>query len=178
MKKFGVLIVCIAILFVSACSVQETMNPQIFLERLEKNAANLDFSSSESFYEDNSFVCFIKSTSGTDFMIELDTDISGNVQKISLACTKTDKANEFILCAESIIKTYAPEDNCNEILAGVFLNGKIDNGFMYHETQWHYYTSAAYASAIYFSAESKKLSREKNTEFTLKPNDITTKGFE
>ncbi len=178
MKKIGVLIICIAMLFVSACSVQETMNPQIFLERLEKNAVNLDFSSSESFYEDNSFVCFINSNSGTEFVLELDTDDFGNVQKISLACTKTDKANEFILCAESIIKTYAPEDSCDEILADVFSNGKIDKGFMYHETQWHYYTSAAYDSAIYFSAESKKLSNEKNTEFTLKPNDITTKGSE
>ncbi len=178
MKRVYAFLVLIAVAFASACSVQETMSPQIFLERLEKNGANLDFSSAESFYEDNSFICFINSNSGTEFMLKLDTDSSGNVQKISLACTKPDKANEFILCAESIIKIYAPEDNCDEILNAVFVSGKINNEFKYHETQWHYYTSAAYKSAIFFSTESKKLAPAKNAELTLKPNDITTKGSE
>lgn len=170
---FSLLILCL----LSACSVQETMSPEIFIERLEVDCSGLDYKNAESFYESDKYVCFIKNESGIEFMFEITPDERGNAQKISLACSKTDKTADFISVAESIIRTYAPEDDSKEIVSSIFSDGKVPNEFSYFDTQWHYYTCAASDSAFYFSAESKKLAPEKDAEMTLKPNDIDiTKG--
>lgn len=166
--------VCIffSLLFLTACSVQEKVNPQIFIERIQKNNKNIAVEN--SFYEDAAFVCFAVYNGNTDIVFEIETDEQKNAKKISLACSQTDKADDFISCAECIIKTYAPDDDSGQVIKELFSQKEINGKFNYYETQWYSYSSVLSENGLYFSAEIKKLVPQTEVEFSLKQNDIVT----
>lgn len=164
--------VCIllSLLFLTACSVQEKFNPQIFIERIQK--CNKNITVENTFYEDDVFVCFAVYNDNTDIVFEIETDEHENAKKISLACSQTDKADEFILCTNSIIDICAPDDDSGQVIKELFSERKLSNKFRYYETQWHSYSAVLSESGLYFSAESKKLVPQSEVEFSLKQNDI------
>lgn len=171
MRKIISIVLFLFVLLLSACSVQENMNPKLFLEKLAVINPELNLECSEQFYENNSYFCFVSDKNRTDFLIEILVNDSENVQKISLVCNQTDKAADFISCVRSIIETYAFGDNTDEILSALYENGEIKQKSIYYDTQWHNYISSASDLSVYFSVSSKKLIPESNAELTLKPND-------
>ncbi len=167
-----ILTACLLSLTFCSCSVQEKMNSEIFIERFSGSCAELDFQNSEIVYEESDCKMFIKNKAGIEFLIELKTDDRNNVNKINLVTTEIKAESSFVSIAGKITETYTPDDSSQTILNELFANGKIKNEFVFFETQWYYYSAAKTENAIYFSVENKKLSSEKNTDLTLKPNDI------
>lgn len=177
MKK--TILIIFVLLFLSSCSVQEKMNSEMFIERFSKSGAELDFQNAEGFYNDEKYLCYIKNANGTELLIELFEDEESNISKITLACSDIKAQAEFISCAKHIIETFSFDDSADSVLKEICKDGKINNEFSYYETQWYYYSTASTENILFFSIENKKLSPPKNTEFTLKPNDIDiTKGSE
>ena len=74
-----------ALVFLAACSVQENMSPQIFIERLQKNDSRFAVDTDNSFV-DGGFVYFVNYDNGLELVFEISTDEQGNSDKISLAC--------------------------------------------------------------------------------------------
>lgn len=161
----------VALIFFNSCSVQENMSCKIFFERFAKQTDDFDFKNSEQFLENNNYICFANDKSGDEYVFELLLNESGDINKISLACNKTDKAENFINYIKQIIFVYAPKENADEIVASLTENGKIPNKITYHETQWHSWCSYSDEKGMYFSVTNKKLVEQTTVEFSLKPND-------
>lgn len=169
-RRLCFLLLPFVILF-SSCSVQENMSPAIFLNRLSKQTDVFDFENSEQFIDDNKYICFVNDNTGKEHVFELSLTETGDINKISLACIKTDKAENFISYIRQIIFVYAPEENENEIINSITENGKITDKIKYYETQWHSWCSYADKNGFYFSVTNKKLVEQTTVEFSLKPND-------
>lgn len=177
MKKTVILVIILMLL--SSCSVQEKMNAEMFFERFKKSGPELDFQNSEYFYTDDKCQLFIKNTNGTEFLIELFNDKKNNINKITITCSDTKAQADFLFCAKHIVKTFSFDDSAESVLNEICKDGKINKEFSYHETQWYYYALASNNNILFFSVENKKLSPDKNTDLTLKPNDIDiAKGSE
>lgn len=171
MKKSIILLLFISVFLFSSCSVQETMSPQIFFERLSHVNSQLCLDSSEQFYEGNEFVCFVSDLNANNYAFQISVNDNGDCEKISLACNKTDKASDFISCAKSVIQTYSPNDDADVILNQLYSGGEIRQEYVYYDTQWHKYSAAASDAGFFFSVSSKKLIPESEVELSLKPND-------
>lgn len=170
MKRITVVLLLLFIL--TACSVQEKVNPQIFIERVQNCDENITVEN--VFFEDDVFICFADYAQKANLVFEMATDEHENVKKINLACTQTDKAEEFIYCAESVVKTYAPEDDSAKVIKDLFSSKELSGKCIYYETQWHIYSAVLSENGLYFSSESKKLVPQSDVEFSLKENDIVT----
>lgn len=168
MKRIILSVISLSFIFFSACSVQETMSPQIFINRLSKINQELDFESAEHFMDGNKFCFFIKNKNSTNFLIEITVNENGHSEKISVACSNADKIGDFINCVESVIKTYAPDDDISEIISKLNINR---NKLVYQESQWHSYSALINENGIYFSISNKKLIPSSKAELSLKPND-------
>ena len=160
-----------ALVFLAACSVQENMSPQIFIERLQKNDSRFAVDTDNSFV-DGGFVYFVNYDNGLELVFEISTDEQGNSDKISLACIQTDKADEFIVCAEKTVEVYAPDDSADEVIKSLFSGRELNGEYVYYETLWHSYSAVLSENGLYFSALSKKLMPNSEVEFSLKQNDI------
>jgi hypothetical protein len=145
------------------------MSPELFFKRFEKYDSNLSISN--SFYENNSFICY-SLYHNAEIIFDISTDGKNNSIKINLACTDTDKVNEFVDCCESVIRIYSPDDNVQDIIDNLFEYKKINNEFRYYDTRWHTYSSTLSDNGMYFSVSNKKLMPESEVEFSLKQNDI------
>lgn len=170
MKKF--LIVFIALLLLSSCSVQEKVSPGIFVERLCAADENAELDNDLSFGSGEVYTYYITYAQSLRLVAEMRSDGQGNVKKINLACNKTDKADLFMQCVKSVICVYSPEENPDEILKAVFPGKESDGTFFYHETQWYKYSAVLSENGLFFSTENKKVSPQSEVEFSLKPNDI------
>lgn len=171
MKKTAIISFFMAsILFLEACSVQEKMSPQIFFERLAKIDSRLCFDASEQFFEGNEYVCFVSDVNSNCFAFQISVNNSGDCEKISVAAEKID-AQSFISCVKSIIQTYAPDDDAENITEKLFSGGKISTEYVYIDSQWHSYSAAGNNGCFYFGVSSKKLVAESGVELSLKPND-------
>lgn len=157
------------ILSLTACSTQEKMSPELFFKRFEKYDSNISINN--SFYDKESYICY-SLYHNAEIIFEISTDSDNNSTKINLACTDTDKVNEFIDCAESIIIIYAPDDNPLNIIENLFISQKINNEFRYYDTQWYTYSSILSDNGLFFSVSGKKLTSQSEVEFSLKQNDI------
>ena len=147
------------------------MNAELFSERFLIEI-NDDFEIKEIFDNNQKSEIYLNDKKGKEYVIDLISDSFGNVCKITLTGNGTQ--SEFNNLADKIIKTYSPDIDSENVLRDLFINS-----FDYTETQWYYVTSARKDNILFFSIENKKLSSPKNTEFTLKTNDITiTKGSE
>ena len=169
MKKFLVLIPLL--LFLSACSVQETVSPYLLVSRLEKAVPEAVFDADGMFYENEKAVVYAD-YGGSRFAIEMTCDSEGRVKKISLACNDTDKAECFYSFAGNIVSVYAPDEKYD----GISKNLYCGKQFSYYETQWYSYSFSSAVSGFYFGIENKKLSPAKDIGLTLKPNDIVTRA--
>lgn len=169
MKKI-LLLIMVFVLF-SSCSLQEKMNAELFSERFLIEI-NDDFEIKDIFNNNQKSEIYLNDKKGKEYVIKSESDSCGNVCKITLTGNGTQ--SEFNNLADKIIKTYSPDIESENVLRHLFINS-----FDYTETQWYYVTSAKKDNILFFSIENKKLSSPKNTEFTLKSNDITiTKGSE
>lgn len=171
MKKILVLFAVFSLLFLSACSVQKNMSPEIFLKRLSENSESFDSGSAEILYDDGGCVCFIKDIYGTEYVFRFDLSDAGDINKISFACNKKDKAENYILCLKEIICIYASDESPDEIIKELTENGKIKQGFSDYETHWYFWSSYADENGFFTSVINKKLVEITTAELTLKPND-------
>lgn len=167
MKK--IIISVILMLSLAACSVQENMSSELFFERFQKYDNNISINS--SFYQEESYVCF-SLYHNAEIIFEIKTDSNNNAVKINLACSETDKINEFTDCAESVIRIYSPNDTSQDIIENLFYPEKVNNEFRYFNTQWHTYSAVVSDNGLFFSVSNKKLMPENKVEFSLKQNDI------
>lgn len=170
MKKIACLV--LVFLALTACSVQEKMSPWIFTERIQETDKSISIDTENSYYENGNFVCYASYKDNVRLVFEISTDEHGNSDKISLACTQTDKTDEFVLCAMNVVEAYAPDDSADEVIKNVFLKRELSGKCVYYDTQWHSYAAVLSENGLYFSAESKKLIPQSEVEFSLKQNDI------
>lgn len=172
MKRLVFLVV--ALLLLTACSVQETVSPQIYMDRIQKNDKNISFNSSDAFLENINYVCFVRYAQNADIMFEIAMNEQGSAKKINLACTQTDKIDLFVQCAQSAAETYAPDDDAQRVISELFKSREISDKCLYYDTQWHAYSAVLSENGLYFSVESKKLVPQSDVEMSLKQNDIVT----
>lgn len=160
MKRIIPLILVLT-LFFSACTVQENVDPQVFLLRLEKADKNIVFSSDGSFYEENSCVTFFEFKKKS-FVTEQFFGEDGVVNEICISSEAADE-NCFKECTEIFISVYAPNENKTDIVKNIF-----GNGYDYHETQWYAYSTYTDGKTRFFSVKNKKLSPTEAEKLTLR----------
>ncbi len=165
-KSLILLVICVFTVF-NACSRQEKMNTDIFVERFIATAEK-SVIAEERFASDGKDVFFFKDIGGTEFVCELSSDEHENVKKICLAGNKTDKAGLMKHYSGLIINTYAPNEDAKAVLSNLF-NNKWD----YYDTLWYRYSSMKSDEGLFFSIENMRFSTESDAELTLKQNDIT-----
>lgn len=170
MKKIACLMLAFFIL--TSCSVQEKMSPWIFTERIQKTDKNISIDTDNSYFENGDYVFYASYADDVKFIFEISTDEHGNSDKISLACTQTDKTDEFVLCAMRTIEAYAPDDSADEVMQNLFSNKEPNDKCIYYDTQWYSYAAVLSEKGLFFSVESKKLIPQSEVEFSLKQNDI------
>lgn len=168
MKKLFMIVV-LTVLFLSSCTLQQEVNPDLFMSRLSESYPEISVESENAFYEESKCVVFVNS-SGMRYATEMTTDNNERVQKISIACAKTDNADKFISFAEKITAVYAPDEDFGSVSEMLFGGER----YSYHETQWYYYAFSQNETGFFFSIENKKLAPQKEIELTLKENDIVT----
>ena len=153
MKKIIILLISLSFIM-NACSVQERMSPEIFFERLSEISDEYLLDDKECFYEDMKCVYFLK-----------------DIYKISFACDETDKAEKFIEYIKDIITAYSPQENADEVVKSLTVNGKPDKGFSYYETKWYSWTVYSDENGVFFSVTNNKVNEKTTAEYSLKPND-------
>lgn len=166
MKKLTVFFVSF-VLLLSGCTVQTTLNPSLFIERFMQKYPEFDVEKDGMFYDGDKSVVFIENQSGRRFAMEMAVDSADRVQKISLACVETDKANELYYLSECIAETYAPEEDF--VAAAKMLFG--GENYSYHETRWYYYCFSQNETGLYFCIENKRFAPQKEEHLTLRENE-------
>lgn len=166
MKRIIILEILI-LLVLSACTVQEKVSPELYISRLTENADGFSVLSENIFYENKECYCFIKGDDGSGYALQIEADTGKNIKKICLAGMKTDKTDDFKMIAETLVKTYAPDEAIEDIKAALFKN-ELD----YYNSQWYRYSSAVTENGIFFSVENMKISTDSDAELTLKQNDL------
>ncbi len=158
--------------FISSCSAQEKVSPEIFVERLCAADENAKPDAELFFIDGEVYTYYISYAQTLNLVVEMNTDTQGNVKKINLACSETDKADMFIQCVKSVICVYSPDEDADKILNEIFPAENRDSTFLYCETQWYMYSAVVSENGLFFSTENKKVSPQSEVEFSLKPNDI------
>ena len=166
MKKIGFIAV-VMMLLLSACSTQSEVNPELFVNRFIEAYPEFTVDTEQMFYENSKCVVFINNSADRRFVAEMTVDDADRVQKISLACAETDKAEELYYLAECVVKLYAPQEDF-EAAAKLLFDGK---NYSYYETQWYYYCFSKTETGMFFSIESKRLAPTKEEQLTLKENE-------
>lgn len=166
MKK-TLLLVAALLLLLTSCSVQSEVNPDLFIGRFAQAYPEFTVDTEQTFYENGKCVVFINNSAGRRFAVEMTVDEADRVQKISLACTEADKADEFRYLAECVSELYAPQEDFKEAANAVF-EGK---NYAYRETQWYYYCFSKTETGLFFSIENKRLAPAKEERLTLKENE-------
>ncbi len=166
MKKTLAFLMFASIIFFNSCSVQDKMNPLIFIEKFSEISGD-SIKNDTPIFTDDKCVFFFTDENDKEYVCELLTDKAKNVKKICLASDNTNKAELFIHFSEIIIKIFSPDDESSLILSKLFKN-KWD----YTDSQWYSYSSVVSDKGMFFCIESKKLTTESDAELTLKQNDI------
>lgn len=171
MKKSILFLVFFCLVFLNACSVQEKMSPEIFLERLSEKSESFNCESAEILYDETGCICFIEDVYGSEYVLNFVLSEAGYINKISFVCDKKDKAENYILCLKEIITVYSPDESTEDIIRELTANGKMKQGFSYYETQWYLWSSYADENGLFVSVINKKLTEITTAELSLKPND-------
>ena len=154
------------VLSLCACSVQENMNPLIFLERFAKNAGD-EFQINESFDENGRYIVFFSDKSGETYVCELIYDGNQNIKKICLAGNNPSKADVFELLFENVLEVCAPNENKNEIIPNLF-----EKKWNYYSTQRFNYSYVMTDEGVFASIENISFATESDVLLTLKQSDI------
>lgn len=166
MKKM-LLVAVAAMLLLTSCSTQSQVNPDLFIRRFSQTYSEFAVETEQMFYEEGKCVVFINNSSDTRFAAEMSVDEADRVQKISLACTDADKAEEFRYFAECVSRLYAPQEVFNAVSQNLFGGKK----YAYRETQWYYYCFSQTETGLFFSIENKRIAPAKEERLTLKENE-------
>ena len=169
MKK--ALFLLFAFIFLSGCSVQKSMNPRIFLERLSDKTDSFVLENTDIFADKSGYICFVKDKNAKDFLFEFSVDKSENIKKISFSCIETEKAEDFVEYVKNIISVYSSTENADEIIMNLTENGKLKQGINYFENQWYLYCTNADKNGLFFSVTNKEMSEKTTVLYSLKPND-------
>ncbi len=164
-KLFSLMFVMLFLL--CSCTVQAEMNPEIFVSRFSEKYPDCKLETEGMFYEGNKSVLFANDETQNRFALEITTDSSERVQKISLACSGADKAESLFVFAEKVLSVYAPEEDINAVLHNL-ADGKY---FSYYETLWYGYAFSQTESGAFFSVENKRFAPERESVLTLKENE-------
>lgn len=168
MKKIFYAFFPLVMLVLSSCSVQEKMNPHIFIQRLKDNYAEINIVNDEILFETENYFCFLIDKSNNKYVLQFETDSDGSIKKICLVAKKAVKTDNFNFVMESIIKTYSPSEDSNKIIDSLFIDDRN-----YFNTQWYRYSSLITEGNLFFSVENMKISTNTDAELSLKSNDIT-----
>lgn len=171
MKKNFIFIMIFSLVFLSACSVQEKMSPEIFLERLCEKSDIFSSESAEILYDETGCVCFIDDVYGTEYVFNFVMSDSGFIKKISFVCSEKDKAENYILCLKDMINVYSPDESTENVIRELTVNGKMKQGFTNYDTQWYLWSSYTDENGFFVSVINKKLTEVPTVELSLKPND-------
>ncbi len=165
--KLKILVTALTVMIaLSACTVQEKMNPIIFTERFSA-VMNDEITIEESFSDNGRFIVFFSSKNGDRYVCELLTDNSDNIKKVCLASNNANKAESFDYIFRKILNVYAPNENTEEIIPNLF-----KNKWNFYTSQWYRYSCIKSDENIFASIESVKLSTQSDAELTLKQSDI------
>lgn len=168
MKKLFCVFSVWILVFLSACSVQEKMNSRIFIQRFKDNNENITILNDEVFSEQDRYFCFLKDDKNNNYVLQFATDSDSSIKKICLVCNNASKTDTFKVISETVIKTYAPNEDSQSIVESLF-----KDGLNYYDTQWYRYSSSIADGTAFFSVENMKISTESDAELTLRTNDIT-----
>ncbi len=174
MKKLICFVFTLSLFALSACSVQETVSPLIFINRVQKHDKNILFDVSNTFIENERHVFYTTYSGNSEIVFEISVNEQGDAEKINLACNQTDKIDSFVSCVQSVAETYAPDDDAKTVVSELFLSRELSDRCLYYDTQWHEYSAVLSEKGLFFSVESKKLVPRSDVEFSLKQNDIVT----
>lgn len=155
------------LIFLSACTVQEAVSPDLFVSRFAEAFPDYQLESDGAFYENDKCVLFANDGFGNRFAVEMTSDSQGRVQKISLACANADKAENLFSFARDILSVYAPEEDANSVLQSI----NDGNYFSYYETLWYSYAFSKTGSGLFFSIGNKHYAPVNEPELTLKENE-------
>lgn len=168
MKKITVVALAFVVLF-SGCTVQSAVNPSLLIERFAEKYPEYTVDADSLFYENDKCVLFVQNQNRLRFAVEMTVDSADRVQKISLACIETDKADEFCCFAKNIVEIYAPDEDFS-LVEKIIFNGK---NYSYHETQWYYYSFSLNESGLCFCIENKQFAPQKDECLTLRENELS-----
>ncbi len=169
MRKQILCIILLFVTFLNACSVQEKMNSEIFFERLSiiNNCLNI----TDIINDNEKCIYYVNDDKSVDYIFEFYNDNIGDINKISFACNRKDKAEDFIKYMCDIIFVYSPNENKDEIISELTENGKLKPKYTYYDTKWYIWSSFSDENGLYFSVVNKKLSEETIAKYSLKQND-------
>lgn len=165
------------IVFLTACSVQDTMNSRIFIDRLCKQTG-FAAQSEEIVFEGLTGSCLLKNESGTALMLRTAaTDES--LQMISCVrltvsydgeCPGTQRA-AFIAACTAAIEIFAAEDKAQakSVISALSLPQAdfSQDEFKYHNTLWYRYTFVTTKIGAEFSVESRRIVPDSSVEMSL-----------
>lgn len=165
--KIIISVMLLNIIFIfCACTVQEKMNPMIFIRHFTDSSGE-EFSIEESFDDNGRYIIFFSDKNSEKYVCELETDTFGNIKKICLAGNNTSKAERFEYLFKKVLDVYAPNENPDEIIPDLF-----KNKWNYVSTQWYDYSYIVSDEGMFASIENKKLATESDARLTLKQSDI------
>lgn len=169
MKKYKIIPIIILLLFLSACSVQEKVSPEIFKSRIEKNYPEFVFENDGYYLNDCFYVFACYNNNDIAFKIGISENYIAN--KISLSFEKNESLKEISEIIRPVIEVFSPNED-GEIIIDELIN--TEEGFYYSYGKEYSYSLAVNEKNIYFEVFNNRLSNYTIPELTLKQNDKTT----
>ena len=177
MRRIIIAPLLLALTLLSACTVQDTMNPEIFARRLCKRENFTVTNETDMIFDGEKALCFAQSQAGTQVLFGLITRESGEITSVS-ACVdfsagkqKKTAADDFIIACGECIAVFAPDDaqNSEDIYSALSLTDTLpEEKTAYHDTQWYRYTLIVTGTGAYFSVESKRAVPDSAVEYSLR----------
>ena len=168
--KIKIIAAALSVLFLlSACSVQERVSADIFLERL---AAEYESLPCETFAMGNETFCFLSSSDKKqEVLLIAACDENGNVYKITLISDSSNHA-DLIEKSQTAFSVYTLNVDFSEFFKSDYII-KSKTGFYDYETENYLLNFSCINGKESVSIQNIKLSVVKMNELTLKPNDKT-----
>lgn len=165
MKKTAVAFSLIFILLLSGCSVQERVSPLILVNRLTKQSNEIICDPQHTYFDGNTFICFIEYGSIKNIIIKMHTTEENSVKKISVYSTADNQIFELI---KLLISIYSPKEDSENISEELRKN---TDSFRYFNGKEYTYSLFTSDKSIYFEVFNNNLSEYTIPELTLKAND-------
>ena len=160
MKKSILSTVLILLLF-SSCTVQKTVDPNIFIARLEENS---DFSADRNTMHYDETVCalFLDYKLQLRMATEMEMNENGTVSSIAVS-SKSGKSDLFLEAVKEIVKTYSPDEDI-----GILNENLFTDKYTYFESDSYLYSGYKDNDTVFFSVINKNLAPPEAPELTLR----------